>query len=185
MRQGLVVLMAMLLPVWVAAGELHQDQVERFLASMQELQAQDRYPEALAGIYRTDEHQALHPGSLLVSDMVSLLNDKPVHDTLEQVVRKHGFSGAEDWGRTGDRILLAVISLQMADLAPAMGQEIERLERDIRNNEHFSESQKTRMQAMLEDSSRLVERVSEVGDADRDAVKPWLEELGKVLTYHR
>lgn len=185
MGKGLVVLMALLLTFRAGAGELRQDQIERFLASMQELQAQNQYLEALAGIYRTEEYQALHPGSLLVSDMVSLLNGKPVHDTLEQVVRKHGFSGAEDWGRTGDRILLAVISLQMADLAPAMEQEIERLKRDIRNNEHFSDAQKTRMQTMLKASSRLVERVSEVADADRDAVKPWLDELGKVLTYHR
>lgn len=185
MRKGLTVLLLLLLPAWAWAGELGDHQVEGFLTSMQELQANERYLEALARAYNSEDPEPMHPGSLLVSEMVALLGPDAVTDMVEPVIRRHGFSGPDEWARIGDRIVLAVLSAEMGTAAPEMARQIDQLRHKTLQSEQLSDRQKARMKAIIEESSQLIDRVMAVPEGDREAVKPWMEELKGVLAYGR
>ncbi|MFW5825529.1 MAG: hypothetical protein ACOCVV_11275 [Marinobacter sp.] len=183
MIRGLILVLVLLLSAGAHSESLGKGQAERFLASMQELQDDDAFVEGFLEAHEVNADRLQHPGSLLVSESVSLLAGRDVYGTLERVAEAHGFSGVEAWAETGDRILLAVISLQLGDLAPAMARELERVADDIKENDQFSEAQKARMLKMLRASSQMINRARDVDEADQQAVRPYLEKLKDVFAY--
>lgn len=178
-----VFIVFMLLSTTTRSEPLDQAGVQHFVDSMRVLQAREAYFEDFMEAWQSGAGATGQPGSLMPSSLVALMADREGHQTLDQVARDHDFNDAEAWGKTGDRILLAVLNLAMGENAPAMQRELAQMEREIRDNPRFSDQHKERMGRMVQSSSDLMERVSGVTETDREAVRPHLGELRDVLGY--
>ncbi|SFR45750.1 hypothetical protein SAMN05216203_0479 [Marinobacter daqiaonensis] len=167
------------------SSPLSEGQVKRFVAVMEALQTSDTYLHALDEAWDQGMKQKDTPVSVLVSDTVALLVGHDAHDVLERLVEEHGFADVDTWSSVGDRVMLAVMSLEMGDTAPTLEAEIPHISADLANNPNFSAEQKASMRNMLSHSAALLAKVTKVPEADRTAVRLYLGAVKRVLKYER
>mgnify|MGYP001092458967 CR=1 FL=1 len=88
-----------------ATTELH-DYEERF----------DDFEEAWANESDGDDYRPERIRSM-ISDSLAFMRtrDQEAYQTVDRVSRRHGFSSAEEYGRVGDRVLLAFLAVEMAE----------------------------------------------------------------------
>lgn len=184
-------LLILLLPTLVGAQPLTGDRVGRFLQSMKALQADENYVAALHEQRRSGNRGLGFPGSMMVSEVLPAAasgeapGDQENLARLETIVTEHGFNGPGDWASTGDRILLTLMSFGLEDSAPALLQQISDMEKGLAERPHFSDTQKARMAQMLTASRGRIEQALEVTQAEREVVKPYIEELQRALAWTR
>ena len=169
--------------VAVNAQALTGGTVSRFIASMEELQANESFSGPFMEAWEASREAQDDPRSLLLSDAVAFLEGGDGYATLQAIVEKHGFDSPQAWGRTGDRALLALARLDMADSISEMQERLVRMRRAVNDNPQFSREQKQQMQAMIDRTAGMLERMEQVPSSDLEAVGPYRSELKRVLEY--
>lgn len=173
----------LLVALTARAETLTSQTVSRFVAAMEQLQNHEAFTDHFMAAWEAGREGRDYPGSLMPSEKVALMEGHEGQDTFEAIIKDHGFDGPEAWGRAGDRALLALISLEVADREPAMQEELVQLRQELDDNPQFSDAQKQRMQQMIDRTSQLLERVAEVPEADREAIQPHQEALIQAMDY--
>ncbi len=165
------------------ADTLTSQAVSRFIATMEAMQNSETFTDDFMSAWETGREGRDYPGSLMPSEKVALMEGREGQDTFRAIIEDHGFDSPEAWGQTGDRALLALISLEVGDREPAMQEQLVQLQQELDANPQFSDAQKQRMQQMIDRTSKLLERVVEVPDADREAIRPHQAALIQALDY--
>lgn len=165
------------------AQALTGDTVSRFIASMEELQANESFYGQFMEAWEASREVQDDPRSLMLSDAVAFMADTEGYATLQASVEKHGFDSPRAWGRAGDRALLALARLDMADSVSEMQERLVRMRQEVNDNPRFSGEQKQRMQAMIDSTARMLDRMERVPSSDLEAVEPYRSELKRVLEY--
>ncbi|MBT8400262.1 MAG: hypothetical protein KJO98_07285 [Rhodothermia bacterium] len=92
------------------------------------------------------------------------------------IVQDHGFSGLEDWARTGNRIFMAFMAVQMdvnkVDMEAGLAEALKQIE-----NSDMTEDQKAQTRQMLMGANQMASIYANVPQADKKAVAPFLEKL--------
>ncbi|MFL1405194.1 hypothetical protein ACJO2E_07615 [Marinobacter sp. M1N3S26] len=171
------------LSVAVNAQALTGDTVSRFIASMEELQTDESFSGQFMEAWEASREAQDDPRSLLLSDAVAFMEGSEGYATLQAVVKEHGFDSPQAWGRAGDRALLALTRLDMADSISEMQERLVGMRREVNNSTQFSDEQKQQMRAMIERTARMLERMEQVPSSDLEAVEPHRSELKRVLEY--
>ncbi len=164
------------------AETLTSDEVERFIASIQELKTLEPFASADEAWW-SGEPQGDSPETAPMSHAVELMKGRDAYDSLAAVVSKLGFASPEAWGRTGDRVMFAMMSLEMGNLAPGMEKKLAEMMADIENNPQFSAEQKAEMKRMMSVSRGMMSRMADVPEADRKAVRPHVNALKQAMEY--
>ena len=172
-----------LLALAARADALSSETVSRFVASMEALQASDSLSEHLQSAWEADRQGREFPGSLLPSELLAMMEGREGYGALKAVIKSHGFDRPQTWARAGDRALLALMSLDVADKVPAMQARLIRMRQQVGASPNFSDAQKRRLQKMIDSTSDLFDRVAQVSPTDRDTVKPHREPLTRALDY--
>ncbi len=188
-RTGCLLIFFLVLPLLARGDVLSHGQINDFMASMTALQADASFNEALAEGRHARDLTGSVPGTMMVSDILVAFQsggvdkDKAIQARSSEIVQGHGFPGLTEWAKTGDRILLALMNLQLGETGAQLLQELDRIEANVYGTTYFSSDQQTRVLAMLAASRERIQIAGAVPEQDREAVRPFLAELQQVLDW--
>lgn len=182
-----VVFLALLLSVWSLAARaepvLEPERIEAYIASLKEVRALGDQLKAegkqdfLARKIMPGAGESFDPHRRAVSALKA--NEPQYYSALEERVRPQGFTGADSWALTGDRIVLAYGALkviaespQMLALAAQSGPESELLLQTL------PEPQRAQLQQALV----IAKALSRVPEGDKVAVRPYVAQLDKLFS---
>lgn len=161
------------------AGEgapLTQDQVKRFVAT---LPALDALGEEFAAEGKSEElsiesrPKAGEPFRPYSGAVAALKERYPAdHARLASAVRPHGFS-TEEWGRVGDRVMIAWLALKMEEEDPRSMQMMEGMDQSMLS------MVPPEMKAQLEATFAMMDTVRNAPEADKQAVAPFKDEIDR------
>ncbi len=188
-KTGCLLMLFLMFPLLVRGEALSDSRINDFMASMTVLQADPTFQQVLAEARQTRDLTGSVPGTMMISEILVALGNEEVAESnraqarSREVVHDHGFSDLNHWAQTGDRILLALMNLQLGGTTEQLLPELDRIEESIHDNTYFSTEQKTRVLAMLAASRERLMAATAVPERDREAVRPFLAELQQVLDW--
>jgi len=164
---------------WAAHADTLTDQTIRsFISSLEALQGmEDEYDELTDDLAPAEDDGETLDMSRMFSSSIEQMKGHDIYDELETVVKQHGFSSAEQWGKTGDRIFQAWSAIEMGEQSSSMNQEMAKAMKEIDNNPHMSEAQKQQMREMMGGAMSAMESASNAPEADKRALRPHLDAL--------
>lgn len=173
-----VVYLLALSPLYAHAEPLTDQKIRSFISSLEQLQGMENEFDELTDDLSAEEEAAEMPDmSRLFSSSVEQMKGHEAYDRMEDVVQQHGFSSAEEWGQTGDRIFQAWSALEMGDQSGQVDQEMAKAMEEIDNNPHMSEAQKQQMREMMSGAMSAYKQAANAPEADKQAVRPHIEAL--------
>ncbi len=160
-----------------AGPPLDEERINSFIASMIELEewgeAHEDDVDALEDVF---EDQVMGDLRNPFAAASRIIESQPWAGEVVEIVRNHGFTGLEDWARTGNRIFMAFMAVQMDVNKPEMEAGLAEALKQIENSD-MSEEQKTQMREMLRGANDMASAYADVSEADKKAVAPFLEKL--------
>lgn len=158
-------------------ASLTDAQVRNFVSSWSDVQVlfDEEYDEE--DVYDGDDDDYEFSPSTMISEGLAEIRGKPVYRSLQRLVRQHGFSGVDDWASVGDRVMRAALALNLEGHAPVMDDEMAQAMREIQENPHLSEEMKQDMIQAMQDSVAMMAEFEDAPEADKNAVRPYLDEL--------
>ena len=175
-----------LLCVSVAAaqdGPLSEGRINAFMASMLDLEAWgDAHEDDIEDLDDLFSEQAMS-GDFTnpFAAATRIIESQSWAGEVKDIIRSHGFDGLEDWARTGNRIFMAYMAVQMdankSEMDAGMAEALKQIE-----NSGMSEDEKERMRQMLQGANQMASMYAEVPAADKKAVIPFLDALENMGT---
>lgn len=160
------------------AESLTDQSIRSFINSLEALQGMEDDYDELTDDLANDEDPAETPDmSRIFSSSVEQMKGHDLYNELETVVKQHGFSSAEQWGRTGDRIFRAWSAIEMGEQSGQMNQEMARAMEEIDNNPNMSEAQKQQIREMMGGAMSAFDQAANAPEADKRAVRPHIDAL--------
>lgn len=178
------VFMMLIMATHAWSASLAEADVENFISSLKEIQVLGQQYDDLNNLddeLELDAEEEMKMPENPMSDSLERIRGHEIYGRIQNVVRDHGFSDAEEWANVGDRVFRAYISLDLEDEKPAMRAEMEDALREIEENPHMSDHQKTQMKQMIENVMSSVEEMTDAPEADTDVVKGHMDELRQLL----
>lgn len=162
----------------VQAETLTDNTIRSFISSLEELQTmEDEFSELTEDMSAKEDAAEMPDMSRIFSSSLEQMKGHDMYNEIEDVVQNHGFSSAEQWGQTGDRIFHAWSSLEMGEQSGEMNQEMAKAMEEIDNNPNMSEAQKQQMREMMGGATSAFEAAANAPEADKQAVRPHLDAL--------
>ncbi|KPP96950.1 hypothetical protein [Marinobacter sp. HL-58] len=163
------------------AESLTDDTIRSFISSLEELQTmEDEFSELTEDLSAEEDATEMPDMSRIFSSSVEQMKGHDMYNEIEDVVRQHGFSGAEQWAKTGDRIFHAWSALEMGEQSGEVNQEMAKAMEEIDNNPNMSEAQKQQMREMMGGAMSAFEQAANAPEADKQAVRPHVDALRSV-----
>ena len=154
--------------------QLRSQDVERWIASMEDLQA--------TGV-------ADAPLSMLMASIYDAPNFDQITGSvigtvpaMSQVIRRHGFADAASWGRVWTRIWAGFVYLMMSEEIPAARAQLQEQRREIESNPNLSAQQRTMMLEQLDFAERNLVIPFDAPAADVAAVTPHRNDLERIFS---
>ncbi|PAU81104.1 hypothetical protein CK501_05955 [Halovibrio salipaludis] len=175
-----IVLLLVALPAM--AQPLSDDRIERFLASLEDLESlgeQVENTDMFGDMGQEIQEQAMRKGEFRpMRMMVEKMRDHEMHDEFAAAVSDHGFQRPEDWADTGDRIMRAMAAMELkkhnrGDMQAEMGAMMEQME----NNPNISEQQRKRMRQQMEQAMAGMKAMADAPEEDIEAVRPYRDRI--------
>lgn len=182
---AVVALFALVLAMPAAAGDLTDARIKGFVESLSALdQMAERYDDLdeLEDIGEETQDATqdgeFNPMSMAVREM----RGHEIHDEFTAIVRDHGFSSAEDWADAGDRIVRAMMAIEMDRQGHGdMRTEMEQAMREMEQNPNITDEQREQMRRQMEQAVSGMEAMADAPQADIDAVRPHADELRRAM----
>lgn len=171
-----------LFPLGAHAETLTDQTIRAFISSLEELQSmEDEFTELTEDLAADEDTMEMPDMSRILSSSVEQMKGHAMYSEIEDVVRQHGFSSAEQWASTGDRIFHAWSALEMGEQSAQMNQEMARAMEEIDNNPNMSEAQKQQMREMMGGAMSAFEGAANAPEADKQAVRPHMDALRSAM----
>ncbi|NMT62962.1 hypothetical protein [Marinobacter orientalis] len=178
-----LVCLLLLTPLAANAETLTDQTIRSFISSLEALQDMEEEFDELTDDLSAEEEAAEMPDmSRLFSSSVEKRKGHDAYNRMEDVVQQHGFSSAEDWGRTGDRIFRAWSALEMGEQSGEANREMARAMEEINNNPNMSEAQKQQMREMMGGAMSAYEQAANAPEEGKRAVRPHMDALRSVTS---
>lgn len=179
-----LILVIMLVPS-VHAEDLSERQVEQFISTLPELRElgeEYRETEAFSEM-GSDIQKAAREGEFRPMEMmVERLADHEMFSTFTGVISEHGFEDPGEWARTGDRVMRAMMAIQMESQDTGkMKRQIEAMMERLEKDSSLSADQRKRMKRAMESAMAGMQIVTEAPEADIEVVRPHRDRLQKAM----
>lgn len=113
-----------------------------------------------------------------ISYSVTELRGTPEEREVRSIVTAHGFRDLESWGRVGDRVILAYAYLSFERDSPGDLAEMQAMRAEMESMDLSATDPSTAlMYAMMQGAMAMLD----VPQADRDAVRPYMADLDRVM----
>lgn len=169
----------LLLPVQAMAGGLSGDQVQRFVASMKEVNVLGEEMEkagkneVLRKKMQPMEGEKFAPYTKSSGLLKTEFPDD--YKKLGTVVSGHGFSSVEDWAGTADSVMHAY-------MANKMGEPKKQLEAaKAQMTPEMMAAMPPEAQAQMKQGMQMMEALSQVSQSDRDAVAQYTGQIDEMI----
>ena len=182
-RSSGAVLLAFLLSFPAYGFSLTDTQVRNFIASFAEMQEMldESYDEAEDP--RENEEDKDFSPSAMISDFMTEIQGHELYGNVERLIRRHGFSGVNEWSAVGDRVMRAAFALEMGEHAPEMDEEMAEFMRNIEDNPHLDEAQKRQIINEMQAATESMAELAAAPEEDKDAVRPHMKTLRQSWGY--
>ncbi len=173
---------AMVLAGSGTALAMTDEKVRNFIDSFEEIQelAQE-YDDLDELSAEADDPENMGMHSRPFSHALESSRGHEFYPKVESLVKGYGFSGAQDWGETGDQVFQAYFALKMQeedDMQAEMQQALQEIE-----SSPLPEEQKTRMKEMIKQQIASVQSFSDVSQSHLEIVRAHKSELDQVFGY--
>ena len=161
--------------VALQAKALDDDSIDRWLASMEELQTwgQDQ------GELEDDDLRAEDPQDFDFERILAETAEE--HDEIREIISRHGFDDAGEWSSVGGRIVHAMMAVQM-EVSADMEREMEEAMRELEENPDIPEEQKEQFRRQMEQQMAQISSMFEdVSSEDKAAVERRKADIMAVL----
>lgn len=103
-------------------------------------------------------------------------------DDVRAMIRKQGFTSAEEWGNVSARISMGMVSLEMGGAQPQMNAEMARAMAEMENNPNVPPEMREMMRQQMHQAMGGMERMTEgVRDDDLPALREMRGELRSII----
>ena len=176
------VLVLLLAALPAMAQPLSDERIERFLASLEDLESLGKQVEntdMFGNMGQEIQEQAMRKGEFRpMGMMVEKMRDHEMHDQFSSVVSDHGFQRPEDWADTGDRIMRAMAAMELqkhdrGDMRAEMGAMMNKME----NNPNISEQQRKRMRQQMGQAMAGMKAMADAPQEDIEAIRPYRDRI--------
>ena len=164
-----------------AKPALTNSNIEKWMASQQALQSWgEQHEEEIRRYEREIEQSQIDPLNLSAESMLKPLAASGLYGEAERIVKQHGFDTMEAWAEFTIHISKVAASIEMANM-PADAFDTSEMEA-IMNSGQMNAEQKAMMQQAIAQANRFkTELTQSVSAADRDAVRPYLERITRLM----
>lgn len=163
----------------LAADTLESKQIEQWIEAMPEMQAWGKKNEAALMEHQNREN--LLPES--TEEMVKPIKDAGLYDEAEALVKKYGFDSPEQFSDISLQLISAMASIKMAGEDSVSLAELQKEMESSKAQLEASPLPAAQKQAMLnqmQQAQKMYERMQNVPEADKAAVKPYMEQIEAV-----
>lgn len=168
----IIITVALIFSMSAYAGKpLTGNQIEKFMASMNDIQA---WSEKNEHRFKADSDDESF--DLSVDKIMSEMRDANAYDEIGDIVGKHGFASPEAWADTMVRVSKAMMANAISGMDGYKAQMQAQMQQ-MMNDPNISQEQKQQMMQMMQQTSSIADEVSDVDPADIAAVKPYMEKL--------
>lgn len=175
-----VVMLSVLLSGTALAQEgppLSDDRINGFIASIVALEEWgDEHEEEVDALEDVFDGDAMGDVSNPFAAATRIIESQTWAGEVVDIVQRHGFNDLEDWARTGNRIFMAFMAVQMDVNRPQMEAGLAEALKQIENSD-MSADQKAQTRQMLLGANQMASYYGAVPEADKKAVTPFLEML--------
>ena len=144
---------------------LTTDVVERFITSMQDMQEINKKYQDI-GILSQD-----------LSNTAEILQNHEAYNEVATVINNHGFTDVNLWAAVANQVMKAFAANKMGDEMPEMDEGMQKAVEEIQKSQ-MSDTQKQQMIEMLQSSQQIIDAYSDVPEADKAAVLPFMSSIG-------
>jgi len=176
--------LCLLLAVPAHAGALTDAKITGFIDSFQSMEQIAKKYDDLDDLDELtgEDHNPMAGGDFNpMSQAVEAVRGHPIYNELSETVAKHGFSSAEDWASHGDRIMRAMMALEMQERDGDMDQEMQRAMQEMENNPHITPEQRAMMKQQMEQAASGMKAMADAPAADIEAVRAHSDRLRQAL----
>ena len=143
---------------------LTTDLVERFIASMEDMQEINKKYEN-SGILSQD-----------FSNTAVILQNHEAYNEVVTVINNHGFTDINLWATVGGQVMKAYAANKLGKEMPAIDEQMQKATEEIQKS-NMTDTQKQQMMEMLLSSQQMIGTYSNVPEADKAAVLPFLSSI--------
>lgn len=165
----------MLMTTLALAADLTKGDVTLWLSASDEMEGwlqenEDKLPE-----YEFSDNES--SVEAMFEQGLAELKKAGLYNEFDNRAKKAGFDGAEHWADISRRISMSFVALEMENEQVSLSQ-LEAQLKQVRES-GLPEEQKAAMIQMMEASLGMLRAVNNVSDADKDAVRPYRNEIEK------
>lgn len=174
---ALVALAATLGMPQALAQSLSESNVKSFVESLEAAQPiMDKHEDFLDSLENEQEPDSIDFSTIFSSGLEDIKGHQMYND-MQRLVRRHGFSGVEQWADVGDQVFQAWFALEMDEQRPTIDREMQAALSEIENSPHLTAEQKDQMRAMMQTSSAMMDSTRAVPETNKRLVGPYREQL--------
>lgn len=172
---GLVLGLSLGCSASVMAETLTGDLVSSWLKSQKEVEAfGDKYESRLDPYDANIDEQASMEDAF--KQGIVALKKTGLYGEFENIVEGYGFDSPEQWSQIGTQIMMAYMSVEMAQQAPQMEQMMAQMDAMMQSDQMPADQKEMMMNAMKQ-SQQMYQSSKNVPQADMEAIKPYLPQL--------
>lgn len=136
-------------------------------------------PTGMPGMGQMPSSDDIERAATPFTSSLSEIRESKELDKMVALVKKHGFSGIEQWASVGDRAMRAYAALQMQSDLPKANKQIKEMRKQLAAS-GMPAAQQEAMLDMMTSSQKVMQQFSEVPDADKKAVEPHVKAFRKI-----
>ena len=143
---------------------LSADVVESFIASMHDMEEISKNYED-SGFMGQD-----------LSNAAEMLQKHEAYNEVVTMINNHGFPDVQLWAAVGNQVMKAYAANKLGEEMPGMDEEMQKAVEEIQKSQ-MSDTQKQQMIEMLQSSQQIINAYSDVPEADKAAVLPYMSSI--------
>ena len=168
---------------WAESTKSVQAWAERQAPDLEEQMKPPRGPQGMQGMgpvppLTPEQMEAMgHP----MSNLVKSVKASGMAGGFSSAIAGHGFSSMDKWGELGDRIVKALVTLQVSKEGDPRA-EMSRMMAEMQGSQHISEAQLKQIMAGMESSLKMLDIMADAPPEDVEAVRPHMPLLENMFS---
>lgn len=185
MRLFATLLLSLVLALPAFALELTDKNVQQWMQSYTAIvewsQTQDKKDLA----FLEQEHsQNIPKMESLFSDAILQMKGHKIYKDFAAVLKKSGFSDAQEWAQLGDRIMVASMAVELEKQSAVNSQQRAQMKQAmdaLMNNPNLSAEQKAQMQQMMGMTTQVLEATDKAPAKDKEVMRRHIDEMKALM----
>ena len=173
-----VMLLLLLGSSLATAQSLTDRQVRNFIATMEELKTLESELDAFEAETGIDDQEWRS-----MTNVIEAMRGHQIYGKVDRAIRKHGFKDSGEWAQVADKVIAAMITLEIANQRPQYQAEMEATLAELEASDFMTAEQKAQMRAMMEQSMSTIAAMQNAPEADQRVVRPHLQKLKDIMNF--